>query len=150
MSTITKKYTNGEVTVIWQPTMCEHSAECFRGLPGVFNPRIRPWVNPLGSSTQEIIDQVNKCPSGALSFVMNDSETSADIAGAHEDTEEMYQPVSAEVIRGGPLRVTGTITLTHKDGRVETRQNRTSFCRCGQSKNKPFCDASHKTIEFDA
>lgn len=66
------KYSNGEVTIIWQPKLCTHSGNCVRGLPGVFNSRIRPWINPQGADTEAIIEQVKKCPSGALSFVMND------------------------------------------------------------------------------
>jgi uncharacterized Fe-S cluster protein YjdI len=63
-----KRYTNGEVTVIWQPSLCVHSAICFRGLPAVFDPRRRPWVMLDGHSTDVIITQVEDCPSGALSF----------------------------------------------------------------------------------
>ena len=66
------KYSNGEVTIIWQPKLCTHSGNCVRGLPGVFNSRIRPWINPQGADTEAIIEQVKKCPSGALSFVMNE------------------------------------------------------------------------------
>jgi len=69
---ITKKYTNGEVTIVWQPHLCIHSAICFHGLPAVFDPRVRPWIRPEGSDTQTIIDQVNQCPSGALSHFMNE------------------------------------------------------------------------------
>jgi uncharacterized Fe-S cluster protein YjdI len=65
---IIKRYTNGEVTVIWQPSLCVHSAICFRGLPAVFDPRRRPWVVLDGQSTDTIIQQVEECPSGALSF----------------------------------------------------------------------------------
>ncbi|MBK9454560.1 MAG: (4Fe-4S)-binding protein [Chitinophagales bacterium] len=64
-------YTNGEVTIIWQPKLCSHSGNCVRGLPQVFNSKIRPWINPQGADTAQIIEQVKKCPSGALSFVMN-------------------------------------------------------------------------------
>ncbi len=64
-------YTNGEVTIIWQPKLCSHSGNCVRGLPQVFNSKIRPWINPQGADTTQIIEQVKKCPSGALSFVMN-------------------------------------------------------------------------------
>ncbi len=71
MKGITKKYTNGEVTVVWQPTICIHSAICFRGLPGVFNPKARPWVTPEGASTEEIIAQVKKCPSAAIRYYLN-------------------------------------------------------------------------------
>lgn len=66
-----KTYSNGEVTIVWQPKLCIHSGNCVRGLPQVFNSRIQPWINPEGASTNEIIAQVQQCPSGALSFVMN-------------------------------------------------------------------------------
>lgn len=72
MKDITKKYSNGEVTVVWKPGLCIHSAICFKGLPTVFDPRKRPWVTPEGASTQQIVDQIKKCPSGALSYFRND------------------------------------------------------------------------------
>jgi uncharacterized Fe-S cluster protein YjdI len=63
-----KFYTNGEVTIHWQPHLCKHTGICFRGLPQVFDPRKRPWVTPENATTEEIIAQVRKCPSGALSL----------------------------------------------------------------------------------
>ena len=66
-----REYTNGEVTVFWRPNLCIHSGKCFSELPLVFDPDMRPWVNMDNASTQEIIDQVRKCPSGALSAKMN-------------------------------------------------------------------------------
>ena len=75
MSEIIKRYTNGEVTVIWQPAKCIHSTICFRGLPEVFDPGKRPWVNAQGASTERIVDQINQCPSGALSYYMNSEES---------------------------------------------------------------------------
>ena len=69
---ITKTYTNGEVTIVWKTGLCQHSAICFRGLPRGFDPRKRPWVEPQGASTEEIVAQVKKCPSGALSYVINE------------------------------------------------------------------------------
>ena len=66
-----KEYTNGEVTVVWQSDLCIHSENCFKGLSKVFNPNQRPWVNIEGASSQQIMDQVEKCPSGALSYYKN-------------------------------------------------------------------------------
>ncbi len=74
MNDITKKYSNGEVTIIWKPNLCIHSAICFNGLSSVFDPRKRPWITPEGSTTEEIIEQVKKCPSGALSYYKNSEE----------------------------------------------------------------------------
>jgi len=71
MKNITKKYTNNEVTIVWKPETCIHSGICFRGLGDVFDPRKRPWITPENSSTEKIVDQVKKCPSGALTYFMN-------------------------------------------------------------------------------
>ncbi|HTB07626.1 MAG TPA: (4Fe-4S)-binding protein [Bacteroidia bacterium] len=65
---ITKHYSNGEVTIAWQPHVCIHSGVCFRGLPEVFDPRRRPWIEQHNSTTEKIVNQVKQCPSGALSI----------------------------------------------------------------------------------
>ena len=68
---VEKKYTNGEVTVVWKPDACIHSTFCWKGLIQVFNPKERPWIKMDGATTERIIEQVKKCPSGALSYYMN-------------------------------------------------------------------------------
>jgi len=65
---IVKEYTNGEVTVVWQPHMCIHSKKCWKGLLPVFDPRRKPWVDMDAASSERIVVQVNECPSGALSM----------------------------------------------------------------------------------
>ena len=65
---IIKRYSNGEITVVWQPSLCIHSAVCARGLPKVFDPRRRPWVILDGYDSDTIVNQVEACPSGALSI----------------------------------------------------------------------------------
>ena len=71
MPTKTYKYCNAEVTILWQPDKCIHSVICFRGLPRVFDPRRKPWVNQEEAPTQAIFEQLKKCPSGALSILNN-------------------------------------------------------------------------------
>lgn len=136
---ITKHYTNGEVTIVWQPNKCIHSALCFTGLPSVFNPRERPWAKPEGASTQEIVDQIKKCPSGALSYFMND-ET---------NKEEAHLETVIEALPNGPLLVYGTMTLKDKNGQQTLENKTTALCRCGQSSNKPFCDGTHAKVGFE-
>ena len=67
----TKEYTNGDVTIVWKLELCKHSATCVKGLPGVFNTSSRPWIKAEGASTEAIIEQVKKCPSGALTTYLN-------------------------------------------------------------------------------
>lgn len=71
---ITKQYSNGEITVVWQSGKCIHSANCVKNLPQVFNPKASPWINMTNATSEEIIATVNKCPSGALSILKNESE----------------------------------------------------------------------------
>lgn len=71
MKEVTKHYTNGEVTIVWKNSLCSHSANCVRGLPEVFNSKTTPWIKPENASSDKLIEQVNRCPSGALSFFMN-------------------------------------------------------------------------------
>jgi uncharacterized Fe-S cluster protein YjdI len=75
MSIQTHKYSTGEITVVWKPGMCIHSAICFKGLPEVFDPRRKPWIVPENSSTEKIIEQVKACPSGAISFFYNEKKS---------------------------------------------------------------------------
>jgi uncharacterized Fe-S cluster protein YjdI len=75
MKSITKKYSNGEVTIIWQADLCTHSGNCVRGLKQVFDTKKRPWITPENASTGDIVEQVKKCPSGALTIESN-SKTS--------------------------------------------------------------------------
>ncbi|GHA79204.1 hypothetical protein GCM10009007_20310 [Formosimonas limnophila] len=64
----TKEYTNGDVTIIWQPEKCQHAAECVKNLPQVFHPKEKPWIQSQNASSAEIVETVGKCPSGALTI----------------------------------------------------------------------------------
>ena len=71
---IKKQYSNGEITVTWEAEKCVHSGICAKGLPNVFRPRLRPWVQIEAADTNTIVKQVKQCPSGALNYYLN-SET---------------------------------------------------------------------------
>ncbi|HMU45480.1 MAG TPA: (4Fe-4S)-binding protein [Chitinophagaceae bacterium] len=73
MSLDTIRYTKDEITVLWKPNVCIHSGICARGLPGVFDPKRRPWIDLSQAEKQQIIDQVKKCPSGALSLEIKEN-----------------------------------------------------------------------------
>ena len=141
MSDITKKYTNGEVTIVWKPDLCIHSGICFRGLGEVFDPKVRPWIKPEGAATDAIIDQVKKCPSGALSYYLNKDAAEGQIK---VDAETIV-----ETVPNGPLMVYGNVFVKDSKGNLTKKNNVTAFCRCGASNNKPFCDGSHRKINFE-
>lgn len=129
-----KEYTNGEITVTWEPEKCIHSTNCWKGLHHVFNPKARPWINMDGARSEEIVAQVNQCPSGALGVFYN----------VAKGTQNMVtDKVQIEVTPNGPLIIKGAIHLKHSDGKEEQKEKTTALCRCGGSANKPFCDGTH-------
>lgn len=141
LQNVTKTYTNGEITVVWKPGVCIHSTVCWKeatGLPEVFNPKERPWIKVENSTTEKIIQQVDKCPSGALSYFYN-----------KEDKEEVAAQSKVEVIRNGPLLVYGNIAVKDQFGNETKKHKVTAFCRCGLSGNKPYCDGSHVQTKID-
>ncbi len=135
-----KKYSNGEITIVWKPGVCIHSGICVRGLPLVFNTVLKPWINMQHTDTTQLMAQVNQCPSGALSYYNNDEED--------EHSVEVQAETKLEAVPSGPLLVYGNVLIKDAFGH-ETRKNKvTAFCRCGQSDNKPFCDGTHKKAGF--
>ncbi len=133
-----KRYTNNEITIVWKPDTCIHAKLCWNGLGEVFNPRERPWINMDGATTEKIVEQINKCPSGALSYFHNSEG---------EQTEVETETI-AEVMENGPLLVYGNITVKDSQGNETKKHKVTAFCRCGASSNKPFCDGGHKKVDF--
>jgi uncharacterized Fe-S cluster protein YjdI len=138
--TLTKKYTNGTITIVWIPGVCIHSGICVRGLPQVFNTNLKPWINMQQASTEQLIAQVSQCPSGALSFYHNDEQDDL--------TFQVDAETKLEAVPKGPLLVYGNVLIKYAYEH-ETRKNKvTTFCRCGHSGNKAFCDGTHKKIGF--
>ncbi len=69
-----KEYSNGEITIKWQPKICQHAGICVKTLPKVYNPKASPWIAIENASTEELKNQISMCPSGALSFYENQKE----------------------------------------------------------------------------
>lgn len=137
---IHKEYTNGEVTITWEPHKCIHSKKCVSGLPSVFDFEKRPWVNSEGASTETIVNQIDTCPSGALGYYFAEHK--------EENTADITSEQLVEVIPNGPLMVYGNIQVKLPDDHIINQSKVSAFCRCGSSQNKPFCDGTHKKINF--
>lgn len=143
---VTKYYTNGEVTIVWKPDLCTHVTYCYTELPEVFDPSERPWINPQGASTERIIKQVNRCPSGALTYFHNiHPEKPNNMSDEQKNTKTCI-----EIIENGPAIVTGQCIINDKKtGKVSETKNVFTLCRCGKTKDRPFCDGSHVKNPFE-
>lgn len=133
-----KEYADDRIGVTWEPALCIHTANCLRGLPKVFDSLRRPWIELEHASADEIAEVVQRCPTGALHFRRLDG-------GAQE--EEPATP-TVQLRPNGPMFVRGRVRIEDPSGHLVREDTRVALCRCGGSKNKPFCDGTHRAIGF--
>jgi len=139
MEKIVKKYSNNEITVVWQPHLCDHSAVCIRELPKVFDTFSRPWIKMDAATTEEIMKVVDKCPTKALTWFKNGEENEK----KNDATSEVEKTIIT-IVKNGPIRIAGNFILINEDNEPVASENKISLCRCGKSNRMPFCDGSHK------
>jgi CDGSH-type Zn-finger protein/truncated hemoglobin YjbI len=140
-------YRGQQVTVFDNRGICQHSGYCTDRLPAVFRADNDPFVAPSGGRMDEIIRAARDCPSGALSYALGGTEARADVDG------EGHRPPAIEITADGPYRVTGRIPLAGPDGEPAAHAQGASaehyaLCRCGHSRNKPFCSGMHWYVGF--
>lgn len=131
------EYKGKSITILDNRGICSHAAFCTDDLPKVWRIGIEPWIDPDGEIKEKIIEQVKKCPSGALSYVIDGK-----VYSNFKNEPNVY------VSRNGPLRVSGSIKLDGVEMGKGASEEHYALCRCGQSKNKPFCDGSHWYVGF--
>ncbi|HEU5417628.1 MAG TPA: ferritin-like domain-containing protein [Streptosporangiaceae bacterium] len=136
-----------QVTVFDNRGICQHSGYCTSRLPAVFRTDAEPFVAPSGGRMDEIIRAVRDCPSGALSYSLGGHESRGHVDWDHA------REAAIEVTADGPYRITGAIPLTGADGEPAARARGASaehyaLCRCGHSRNKPFCSGMHWYVNF--
>lgn len=134
-----KYYSNEDLTVVWKPEICIHSGVCVKLLPKVYDPKARPWISIENASSEELRTQIDRCPSGALSYINNDKNI---------NDKKMNENTTITLMENGPLICTGPVTIIDAQGNKTVKENKTAFCRCGFSANKPFCDGAHKPNGF--
>lgn len=130
-------YAGRRITVHDNRGLCAHAGFCTDRLAAVFRMKQEPWIDPDGASVEAIVEAVERCPSGALSCTIDGVE--------HRDRE---RAPAVTVTDDGPYAVTGGVELagvTFGDGASTEHY---TLCRCGASKNKPFCDGSHWSVGF--
>ena len=127
-----RDYAGAKITVHDNRGLCAHAGHCTDGLPDVFRSGENPWITPDADDVKKVIEAVRKCPSGALGYSI--------------DGVEQPRPGTAPAIlvsHNGPYVVTGGVELQETERMQGMSSERCTLCRCGGSKNKPFCDGSH-------
>jgi len=127
-----------EITINDNRCVCSHDRSCVKHSPSVFRKGRRPWVDPNGASAEEIIDTIKKCPSGALSYTIDNITYT-----------ELDREPAIKVAKNGPLEITGGIELKDDMNSKPQSAEHYTLCRCGGSKNHPFCDGSHRKNDFN-
>jgi uncharacterized Fe-S cluster protein YjdI len=130
-------YERESITIHDNRGICSHSGYCSDGLPAVFRMDKEPWIDPAGATRDEIVATIRKCPSGALSYSIDGVE--------HPDRDG--EP-AIFVAPNGPYVVTGGPELTGTARGEGASTEHYTLCRCGGSKNKPFCDGQHWNRKF--
>ena len=138
-----KKYISKDIEISWDSNVCIHAAVCINKLPGVFNLEQKPWIDPTGGSVNEIKELIHQCPSGALAYNINNEDT-------NDEKEATEQSTEVALVKNGPLRLKGDFQIFDENGARLEHKSVVSLCRCGASKNKPYCDGTHKSIDFEA
>jgi CDGSH-type Zn-finger protein/uncharacterized Fe-S cluster protein YjdI len=132
MNTNVYTYDGDEVTVTWDRERCIHAEACVEGLPDVFDPERRPWIEPDQADPDAVEAVVPRCPTGALHITRNG-----------EDPEPTPDANRISLFPNGPLLVHADAELIDADGTTLLTDTRMALCRCGRSGNKPLCDGSH-------
>jgi len=136
-------YETEGITVTFDPRLCIHAAECVRGLPKVFDPTRRRWIQPEHASPDEVAAVVARCPTGALHAHRPGRPELA--AGAAADAPAA---VTITASADGPLLVRGPVRVLTSAGEVLREDDRVALCRCGATGTPPFCDGSHQRVGF--
>ena len=130
-------YRGKKITIHDNRGICAHAGRCTDNLAVVFKLKQEPWIDPDAAAAEEIIATIKKCPSGALSYTVDGVE--------HRDQNRTPM---VTVTKNGPYAVTGGIELIDQPRGEGASTEHYTLCRCGGSKNKPFCDGTHWHIGF--
>jgi uncharacterized Fe-S cluster protein YjdI len=135
-----KTYASKDIAVSYDARRCIHAERCVHGAPEVFDPAVRPWIQPGKAEADKLAAIVAECPTGALRFERLDGGPVETIAPETTITFE----------KDGPIFVRGAVPLSDGAGNAyEDAGARYALCRCGGSGNKPYCDGTHASMGFE-
>lgn len=133
----TEDYAGRDITIHDNRSVCAHIGRCTEGSPAVFRMKKEPWIDPGGGERDKTAATVKMCPSGALSYTIGKLRQQASPG-----------PSCINVLKDGPYHVTGGPALNCDPPPLDPEHY--TLCRCGGSKNKPYCDGSHWDAGFKA
>ncbi|WP_227379575.1 CDGSH iron-sulfur domain-containing protein [Haladaptatus halobius] len=133
------EYHGRYIEVSYDHNRCIHVRECVEGLPEVFDPNQRPWIDADNADADEVARVIERCPTGALHYERTDDGTPERIPSSNTVT----------ATTNGPLYLHGDIVIRSHDGELVLEDTRVALCRCGHTMNEPLCDNSHARI-FEA
>ncbi|MBN2731339.1 MAG: CDGSH iron-sulfur domain-containing protein [Balneolaceae bacterium] len=134
------RYESNNIEIQYDLNRCIHARECVKGLRAVFNPEKRPWIQPDNATIEEIVDVVERCPTGALHYRLK----------TKNKKEQPPDKNTINVVPDGPVYFRGDIEVQDHENNVVLTDTRFALCRCGLSANKPACDNTHVNSEFEA
>jgi CDGSH-type Zn-finger protein/uncharacterized Fe-S cluster protein YjdI len=132
------RYPADGIVVTYEIRRCIHARECVHGLPAVFDPGRKPWVDPKAAPADEVARVIERCPTGALQYERKD--------GGRQESAPPKNTI--RIAADGPLYLHGRVRVDGADGQPVVRDTRVALCRCGKSGLKPFCDGSHTKAGF--
>lgn len=127
-----------KVAISYTPVLCSHAAACQRLAGEAFKPGRSPWVNPTQATIAQLTEVMAGCPSGALRL---------EVGEMAEPSHVVSTDVAVEIEKNGPYRVKNVELEAPFNGAGATRAKYV-LCRCGHSKNKPFCDGTHYDVAW--
>ncbi len=131
-------YPGKEITIVFDRYLCMGDGHCGE-LEAVFGTHDAPKYEPDAVPVDAVISTIIQCPSGALSYIVN-----------NEQHTQYFKQSQIVVEKDGPLHCQGDITLIddQDSDALLPKSDHFTLCRCGASKKKPFCDGSHESIGF--
>jgi CDGSH-type Zn-finger protein len=131
------EYKGKDITIHDNRGVCSHRGHCTDNAPKVFRMGVEPWIEPDAQNTEDTALVIRTCPSGALSYLKEG---------------KLYKNWTHEqgiiVSNNGPYDIQGYIELNDPDGNTPESKEHYTLCRCGHSKNKPFCNGQHWHVNF--
>jgi CDGSH-type Zn-finger protein/uncharacterized Fe-S cluster protein YjdI len=124
------------ISIRFDTERCIHSRKCVLNAPRVFLANVKgPWLHPETDTVEHLVHIAQSCPSGAISYRRLDGG----------DEEKAPEVNVINIRENGPYAMHASLKINE-----QSCMHRATLCRCGKSKNKPFCDNSHRNIDFAA